>query len=211
MEAFEQFVAVALEAEGLVVSAAVKFPVRRQVRKKARIEYQEHGYEVDLVGARSDRLVLASVKSFFGSGGAKACEVTGRSGDVGLYRLLNDPELREAVVAKAAERYGYQKEQVYLRLYVGKFAGKKGSDEALVRAWCETQRVGAGPIVVVELRRLVEQVRITAARRTYINNPVLVSMKVLAAVGLLEMKRPVTLPDPAMLDEGASLEDEGKS
>jgi hypothetical protein len=30
MESFEQFVAVAMEAEGLIVSEAVKFPVNRR-------------------------------------------------------------------------------------------------------------------------------------------------------------------------------------
>lgn len=46
MEAFEQFVAVALEAEGglgsdagLVVSSAVKFPVRRQTKKTGHQEF----------------------------------------------------------------------------------------------------------------------------------------------------------------------------
>jgi hypothetical protein len=62
VEAFESFVAVALEAEGLVVSSAVKFPVRLQTRRVDRVEIQTHGYEVDLVGARADRLVLATVK-----------------------------------------------------------------------------------------------------------------------------------------------------
>lgn len=33
MESFEQFVAVAMEAEGLIVSEAVKFPASRQTRK----------------------------------------------------------------------------------------------------------------------------------------------------------------------------------
>jgi len=56
MESFEQFVAVAMEAEGLIVSEAVKFPVRRQTRKVLHDEVQTHGYEVDLVGARADRL-----------------------------------------------------------------------------------------------------------------------------------------------------------
>jgi hypothetical protein len=52
VEAFESFVALALEAEQLVVSEAIKFPVARQVAKAARREIQTHGYEVDLVGAR---------------------------------------------------------------------------------------------------------------------------------------------------------------
>jgi hypothetical protein len=81
MESFEQFVAVAMEAEGLIVSEAVKFPVRRQTRKALHDEVQTHGYEVDLVGARADRLVLATVKSFLGSRGVVADHVMGTGGD----------------------------------------------------------------------------------------------------------------------------------
>ena len=79
MEAFESFVAVALEAEGLVVSSAVKFPVRLQTRRVDRVEIQTHGYEVDLVGARADRLILATVKSALGSRGVVAEHVTGET------------------------------------------------------------------------------------------------------------------------------------
>jgi hypothetical protein len=69
VESFEHLCKVALEAEGFVVTSNVKFFVRRLTSKKSREEYQTHGYEVDLVGARSDQLVLAEVKSFFGSRG----------------------------------------------------------------------------------------------------------------------------------------------
>ena len=43
MESFEQFVAVAMEAEGLIVSSAIKFPVKRQTRKAMHDEVQTHG------------------------------------------------------------------------------------------------------------------------------------------------------------------------
>lgn len=79
VEAFEQFVALALENEGLVVSGALKFPVRVRTTKAAYEEWQTHGFEVDLVGARSGRLVLATVKSFFGSRGVVAEHVRGDS------------------------------------------------------------------------------------------------------------------------------------
>jgi hypothetical protein len=112
VEAFEQFVKIAMEAEGLVVSAGMKFPIRRQVRKSGRVEFQTHGYEVDLVGARIDRLVLASVKSFFGSRGVRHEVVSGVSGDTGGFRMLNEPEIREGIVAGAAEQFGYEVDQV---------------------------------------------------------------------------------------------------
>jgi hypothetical protein len=106
VESFEQFVAVAMEAEGLIVSEAVKFPVERQTRKATYTERQTHGYEVDLVGARADRLVLATVKSFFGSRGVVAEHVMGSGGDLRSrngYILLNDPQVRDGVVAAAAD------------------------------------------------------------------------------------------------------------
>jgi hypothetical protein len=78
VEAFESFVAVALEAEDFVVSGGVKFRVKLPTRKAAYTEEQTHGYEVDLVGARANRLVLASVKSAFGSRGVVAEHVTGK-------------------------------------------------------------------------------------------------------------------------------------
>lgn len=189
MEAFETFVALALEEEGFIVSPAVKFPVRRRTRKTSRIEFQEHGYEVDLVGARADRLVLATVKSFLGSRGVVAETVTGESGDErrrGMYRLLNDPDIRKGVVKAAAERYGYSRRQVEVRLYVGRFAGRgKGEHEARIRAWARKQHVGAGPIRVIGLPEIVRRVREAAGRKQYRDNPALVAVKVLGEAGQL--------------------------
>lgn len=191
MEAFESFVALALEEgsqeEGFVVSPAVKFPVRRRVRKKSREEWRTHGYEVDLVAARSDRLVLATVKSFFGSQGVTAQSVTGtdeRSG--GLYRLLNDEAIRNGVVNAAAKRYGYPLWEVELRLYVGKFAGSRSGDhERRIREWASSVSVGRGPIQIIGLEEIVRAVRVAAERTQYRDNPALVAVKVLEKAGQL--------------------------
>ena len=189
MESFEQFVAVAMEAEGLIVSEAVKFPVERQTRKAAYAERQTHGYEVDLVGARADRLVLATVKSFFGSRGVVAEHVMGCGGDrrsQNGYVLLNDRHVRDSVVAAAADRYGYDTCDVHIRLYVGRFAApSKGTHEAKIREWAAGQHVGGGTIEVYGLDDVAIAVRTVAASKTYRNNPVLVTMKVLDAAGLL--------------------------
>ncbi len=109
MESFESFVALALEDEGLAGSEAVKFRVKRRTSKASHEENQTHGFEVDLVGARADRLVLATVKSFLGSRGVVADHVTGRGGTPAqqrLYALLNNPVVRDAVLTAAAHRYG---------------------------------------------------------------------------------------------------------
>jgi hypothetical protein len=64
-----------------VVTGATKFPVVLHVQKGA--QTQTDGFEVDLVAAWADRLVLASVKSFFGSRGVVASLVDGTTADVG--------------------------------------------------------------------------------------------------------------------------------
>lgn len=187
MEAYESFVALAMEMEGLVVSEAVKFPVGRRTAKKSHPEFQIHGFEVDLVGARVDKLVLATVKSFFGSQGVKAGEVTGTSqSNTRLYALLNDPDVQAQVLARACDRYGYKQDQLELRLYVGKFAAPvRGTHEPVIRKWCSEQFVGSGPIKVVDAREVALSVRLAAQSTSYRDNPALVAMKVLAAAGML--------------------------
>src|SRR5258706_9079583 len=99
-------VALALEYEQLVVLEAIKFPVTRQTTSGR----QTHGFEVDLVAARRDRLVLGSVKSAFGSSGVVADHVLGITDNTRarkLYALLNDGLVRDAVLECAASRYGY--------------------------------------------------------------------------------------------------------
>lgn len=188
MEAFEQFVAVAMESEtpGLVVSSSMKFPVTRRTKKKSSEEHQTHGYEVDLVGANSERLVLATVKSFFGSQGVLAKDVCGEGRGAGLYRLLNDPVIRDGVIAAACDRFGYRPDQVFLRFYVGKFSGKS---EAAVRSWCATQCLASGPIEVYSATQVVDAVLPRAAHSGYVDNASIVALKVLEAAGKLTLPK----------------------
>ncbi len=183
MEGFEQFVALALETEGLVVSGAIKFPVTVVTRKTAYLETQTHGFEVDLVGARRDRLVLATVKSFFGSGGVTFDGVSGSGTHASWYALLNRSDVRETVTRLAADRFGYRLDQVEMRLYAGKFAG--GGHENRIREWCATQFIGSGPIQVVGAEKVVALVREVAGSKSYRDNAVLATMKVLDSVGVL--------------------------
>lgn len=189
MEAFESFVALTLESEGLVVSEAIKFPVTRQTAKVAHSETQTHGFEVDLLAARVDKLILATVKSLFGSRGVVSEHVMGESPDKrfnGLYALLNDQVIRDAVVAGACGRYGYRLDQIELRLYVGKFAGKNsGEHERRIRAWAQSNIVGSGPIRVFGLNEVAITARKIAASKTYRDNPALVAIKVLEAAQML--------------------------
>lgn len=185
MEAFEQFVALAMEDENLVVAGPVKFPVEITTRKAAYKEKQVHGFEVDLIGARSNKLVLATVKSYFGSAGVRADHVAGTAKnkrDSDKYRIINDFYIRESVMRQAAERYGYGIEQVELRLYAGKFAG---GHEAEVREWCANQQAGAGEIKVYNASEITTIVKRIAESKTYRDNPVLTTLKLL---NLIETK-----------------------
>lgn len=194
MESFESFVTLALEVEQLVVSEAIKFPVTRQTSKTSHQEIQTHGFEVDLVGARTDKFVLATVKSFLGSRGVVAEHVTEQGGPSAaqrLYALLNNTVVRDAVLTAAADRYGYRHDQVEFRLYVGRFAAPKaGHHERAIREWCATQRVGAGPIRVVGLAEVATIARRVATRTQYRDNAALTAIKVLDAAGMLHPPEP---------------------
>lgn len=185
MEAFEQFVALAMESEGLVVSGAVKFNVRRKTRKQAYDEYQTHGFEVDLIGARRDKLVLATVKSFFGSRGVVADHVVGNDATYSKwYALLNQPDIRATVVRGAAERFGYDQSQIEMRLYAGRFSTV--ASETTIRAWAAQQVVGRGPIAIHDANSVVSVVRTAAATKQYRDSAVLATLKVLDATGSLQ-------------------------
>ncbi|WFG43123.1 hypothetical protein [Pseudonocardia alni] len=189
MEAFESFVALAMEDEGLVVSEAIKFPVPRRTRKLAYEEVQVHGYEVDLVGARADRLVLATVKSFLGSRGVAVEHVTVGPESASHHRgyaLLNNPELRAAVLDGACQRFGYLPGQVEFRLYAGRFAAPTtGLHEQEIRQWCGSQNVGVGPIKVFNLTEVAEVAIKVAESKTYRDNAALTAIKVLRSAGRL--------------------------
>jgi hypothetical protein len=115
--------------------------------------------------------------------------VTGETSDerrAGLYRLLNDPVIRDGVVKAAEERYGYESNQIELRLYAGRFAGRRaGEHERRIREWAARQRVGVGSIEIVGLEEVVRKVRLAAGRKQYRDNAALVAVKVLAEAGQL--------------------------
>jgi hypothetical protein len=192
VESFEHLCKVALEAEGFVVTGNVKFFVRRKTRKAAYNEFQEHGYEVDLVGARGDRLVLAEVKSYLGSRGVNRQSFRGiadetKPTDFGRYKLLNEPDLRTEVINRARNQYGYGQGQVDMRLYVGKFAaGHEGAVTAHL--------AGLSPSVrVVTLNEVVERLVELAGSKTYTDDAVVMTVKALAAAGRLH-DAPSTIP-----------------
>jgi hypothetical protein len=182
MESFEHLVKVALESENLIVATNLKFHVKRRTRKASVKEEQTHGYEVDLVGAKNRRLVLASVKSYFGSTGVnrqgfKNIAKDGRQTYFDNYKLFNYKDIREGVIAKAASQFGYSTNQVELRLYVGHFQNDEEQQE--VTKHLRTIKAGRGPIKVVGLLEIVEAALGVANSATYINDPVVMTLKAL--------------------------------
>jgi hypothetical protein len=126
---------------------------------------------------------------YFGSKGVNADEVAGvskRVSNTKRYALLNNRAIRDRVIELAAERFGYDLDQVELRLYVGKFAGKVGTHDVRVKEWCASQHARGGPIKVVVVDEVVARVREVASKSQYRDNAALVALKVLQAAGALK-------------------------
>jgi hypothetical protein len=74
---------------------------------------------------------------------------------------------------------------------VGKFAAPvHGTHEKRIRAWAAKQRVGSGAIKVFGLNDVMGRVHEAASHKQYRDNPVLVTMKVLEAAGMLSHALP---------------------
>lgn len=186
MEGFEHVVKVAMQADKLIVASNLKFPVKMKTRKTSADEHQTHGYEVDLVGARNGKLVLASVKSFFGSEGV------GKKGFAGLlpvshpkqeslYKMFNIPELQRGIITAACDQFGYSPDQVELRLYVGKFRSQAIQDE--ITSFLKHPRAGLQPVTVIGLEEILDKVLEVVRSKTYINDPVVMTLKALKHAG----------------------------
>ncbi len=191
MEAFEQVVKVFLEAKGYIVTSNVKFSVRRKTKKVKYDEYQTHGYEVDIVAARHDSLILGSVKSFFGSVGINRQGFRGiadnsRQTHFKNYAMFNEPEVREGILREAEKRYGYPRSQTQFYLFAGKF---KTGDEIVITDHLNGIEAGAGPVRVVNLESIVEGLLEAAQSKTYYNDPVVMTLKALKEAGV-QLKSP---------------------
>lgn len=189
MESFEHLCKVALEAEGFAVTSIAKFPVRRRTRRTEREEYQTHGYEIDLVGARGGKLVLAEVKSYFGSGGVTRQHFVGLGGALQSkqserFKLINDPDLRLQVTKGACERFGYTPSQIEWRLYVGHFAN--GHEEEISG---HLSRL-VPPVAVIGLDETVNRLITLAKQTTYFDDAVLMTVKAMMAANRLKGERP---------------------
>lgn len=186
MEAFEHMVKVFLESRGYIVTTNAKFPVKRKTKKQKYEEYQTHGYEVDIIGAKSNSLLLGSVKSFFGSAGVSRqgfrdiADVSKRT-HYDKYKIFNEPEIRNGIFQGASEKYGYPLTQIQLCLFVGKFDNE---EEQLITDYLTSKQVK-----VYKLQMIIDGLLKAAKPSTYINDPVVVTIKALQLAGmLLELK-----------------------
>ena len=182
MEAFEHIVKVFLETQGYVVTTNVKFPVKRKTKKTNYEEYQTHGYEVDIIGARSNSLLLGSVKSFFGSGGVsrqgfKEIADASKKTHFNQYNIFNVPEIRDGILKEVSSKYGYPGEQIQLCLFVGRFSF---GEEQIITSYLKKKR-----IKVYNLQMIVEGLLKAAKPSTYTNDPVVVTVKALQLAGLV--------------------------
>ena len=182
MEAFEHIVKVFLESQGYVVTTNVKFPVKRRTKKANYEEYQTHGYEVDIVGAKSNSLLLGSVKSFFGSGGVsrqgfKEIADTSKKTHFDQHKIFNALEIRDGILKGASSKYGYPREQIQLCLFVGRFSFE---EEQIITNYLKEKHVK-----VYNLKMIVEGLLKAAKPSTYINDPVVTTIKALQLAGLL--------------------------
>ena len=97
------------------------------------------------------------------------------------------------------ERYGYSREQIRMRFYVGKFIDtKRGEDERIVKEWCANRIIGGGPVELVGLADVIDSVRRVAASKRYLNNPVIVANKVLAFANILDLAAPAQVNEAAL-------------
>ena len=189
MEAFEHVVKAYMESQGYIVSTNVKFPVKLRTRKTAYPEFQTHGYEIDIVATREGFLILGSVKSFLGSYGVSCKGFRGLSKgssdrEYNQYRIFNDREVREGVIQKARERYGYYpRKSIQVKLFVGKFKSKKEQWE--IEEHLAFMKDRGVSFEVVGLDKIVQGLVEKAQESTYINDPVIMTVNALDAAGLL--------------------------
>lgn len=183
MEAFEHIVKVFLESQGYIVTSNVKFSIRRKTKKASYEEYQTHGYEVDIVGAKSNSLLLGSVKSFLGSGGVSKQGFEGiadasRKTHFDRYKIFNDIKVRNGILKEAGNRYGYPLDHIQLCLFVGRFSF--GEEQTI------TDHLEKRHIKVYNLRMITAGLLEAAKPSTYMNDPVVATIKALQLAGFMK-------------------------
>ena len=93
--------------------------------------------------------------------------------------MLNDPTLRQQICEKACERFGYTHDAVSVRMYVGKFSS--GHEEDIRYHVSKLQP----SVEIIGLNQIVAALIRLSGKKTYTNDPVVMTVKALAAAGRL--------------------------
>jgi hypothetical protein len=83
-------------------------------------------------------------------------------------------------VKETCKRYGYEPRQVRMRLFVGRFAG--GHEDSIRK---HLGKFKDPSVEVIGLKQIVDELTAQAESRSYIDDPVLVTMKALIAANRL--------------------------
>jgi hypothetical protein len=109
------------------------------------------------------------------------------------FKLFNEPDLRAEVCKLACKQFGYEPDRLELRMYVGNFA--RGHEQA-VRAHLANLDP---PVQVIGLSEIVDALIGLAEKRSYTDDPVVMTVKALAAAGCLSARRPKSGSDKSSL------------
>lgn len=182
MEAYENMVARAMETEGLLVAGPKKFAFLLPYMKQGTERIATTWIEVDLIGMSADRLILASVKSYFGSGGTDASHFLGEKGvkKAKGYRMIQDPEIRELLGEETSKLFGFTKKQIEFRFYSGLY---KGDGEQRIRDWADKKENHAfgNKIQIFNVNQVVDKIVLLAEGKGYVDDASIVAIKAFKA------------------------------
>lgn len=83
---------------------------------------------------------------------------------------------------EAVKRYGYPETDIRFGIFVGRF---RANEEASITAHLHNIKDGAGPVKVYNLQMIIAGLIDAAKSKTYINDPVIVTIKALQEAGVL--------------------------
>jgi len=186
-EATEHLVRLFLETKGYVVTTNKIIKLPQLITTKTGQQQQLTPFEVDIVAVHpgnGDR-ILGDVKSYFGSYGLRVQHFK----DLGStksrlqkrMRILNDEEFARQILERLDSEYGAR---FRIELYVGKV--KKGDEERVLK-YVSNRTVDGRSVRLVRfdeiMQKLIDHIR--GQGRTYFNDQVIQTIKVLDALGFL--------------------------
>lgn len=187
MESYEHVAKIWIEAQGFVVSSGVKFMLKLPTKKKSRKEAQEHGYEVDLIAARQDRLVLVNVKSYFGS---KGLGLTGLKNE----KMFSRDQVWEGIITGACHRYGYSRDKIELWVVAGLVSPR---NKTAILKYLQTLATDRDtPTRFFDATDVAQGLVDSTESKTYFNDPVIATVRTLREARFLKPREGDTSKSP---------------